>query len=339
VEEDITDDADALKADIAEKQRKLAVLQIGEVKKDRPAHPGNKRARTGFQGKGKDTCPPLCTCGLCGKKHPGKDGGKPEDSCFQTDIAAERRKLDELEAHKKKQVEKSKDLKERQQKQTVNFIEDLNKSDQEYSRLISISLWNPDMLLSHAAFTTSCLNVRQRQPAGPAVDSGSPVNISNDASMVNLTLGPKVLLEGISEGTTEVQSAEYTFTTLDSRNRPIVFKAPGKGLYYPAATSNILSLSLLLTAGFKVDLEAGRLDDPEYGGTITCPDGIVIAMIFSKGVWRLPTLTPEKANDIHHANYLLTLLNMANEVEPLRESAFPSDMSTVETITNQVMQV
>eukprot|EP00961_Rhodomonas_salina_P294037 3934220-Rhodomonas_salina.2 len=51
----------------------------------------------------------------------------------------------------------------------------------------------------------------------------------------------------------------------------------------------------------------GRKGDHQYGGTIMLPDGTIIVMIFNKGIWRLPTLTHQKATDLHHHKYVSNL--------------------------------
>eukprot|EP00961_Rhodomonas_salina_P039557 531277-Rhodomonas_salina.1 len=64
-------------------------------------------------------------------------------------------------------------------------------------------------------------------------------------------------------------------------------------------------------------------------------------MIYAKGTWRLPTLTRQKAADLHHDRYIATvncmkeqvsdnnpykeLLDLAAEAEPKRESTAPAD--------------
>eukprot|EP00961_Rhodomonas_salina_P239438 3234806-Rhodomonas_salina.1 len=80
-------------------------------------------------------------------------------------------------------------------------------------------------------------------------------------------------------------------------------------------------------------------------------------MIYTKGIWRLPVLTHEKAAALHHdygtyragitaenssvpaSNQYRVLLDLANEIEPVRESQQPEDMERVEKIMKQIMQL
>eukprot|EP00961_Rhodomonas_salina_P175440 2365841-Rhodomonas_salina.1 len=65
-------------------------------------------------------------------------------------------------------------------------------------------------------------------------------------------------------------------------------------------------------------------------------------MIYHKGIWRLPVLTLEKAGALHHKVYCSSinaemsgipasnpyrvLLDLATDIEPVRESTTPADM-------------
>eukprot|EP00961_Rhodomonas_salina_P294638 3934754-Rhodomonas_salina.1 len=99
----------------------------------------------------------------------------------------------------------------------------------------------------------------------------------------------------------------------------------------------------------------GRKGDHQYGGTITLPDGTVIVMIFNNCIWRLPTLTRQKAADLHHHQYVSNLkgsgtrvadtnpyralLELAYETEPDRQSTDPVDIEKVSTIDKKIMQM
>eukprot|EP00961_Rhodomonas_salina_P099900 1343561-Rhodomonas_salina.1 len=80
-------------------------------------------------------------------------------------------------------------------------------------------------------------------------------------------------------------------------------------------------------------------------------------MIYHQGIWRLPVLTKETASALHHHTYVTsiraegswisaenpyrlgTLLELANEVEPVRASTNPVDMEKVTKITEKIMQL
>eukprot|EP00961_Rhodomonas_salina_P046789 627810-Rhodomonas_salina.1 len=129
----------------------------------------------------------------------------------------------------------------------------------------------------------------------------------------------------------------------------------GQGIYYKEATSKIVSLSALLSAGCAVHFEQGLQGYHEYGGTITLPDGTMIIMTYTSGTWSLPTLTKQKAAKLHHSTYLSVskslqatisdsnqyraLLEHVYNSEPLQTSVLPADISTVKEINVKIMQL
>ena len=112
---------------------------------------------------------------------------------------------------------------------------------------------------------------------------------------------------------------------------------------------------MMLSAGYRIHFETGRSGDPQFGGTITCPNGMTVTLVFENGTWRLPTMTAQKAAAIKHCNHVHTLtaensgispdnpyqilLNKARQVEPLRESQVPEDIAKVEELDQQTMQL
>eukprot|EP00961_Rhodomonas_salina_P025558 344973-Rhodomonas_salina.1 len=109
-------DEEKLKHFIARKQKALAVLQrSNEPQQDRGGGNAFRGGRGGFRGGGRGGRGggrgghtgggpggfPFKgrPCKKCGKPHGGSP--TPEDMCFETDISAERAKLDALEAKKK----------------------------------------------------------------------------------------------------------------------------------------------------------------------------------------------------------------------------------------------
>jgi len=50
----------------------------------------------------------------------------------------------------------------------------------------------------------------------------------------------------------------------------------------------LLSVAVLLKAGFDVKFVTGTKKDPTFGGYLVTPDGQKIRMIFGDNLWRLP---------------------------------------------------
>jgi hypothetical protein len=263
-----------LRADVAKPEKKdnAGAGGNGAQGKKRPRAAG---AGTGFKGN------PWRECTICKKKHAGDP---PESKCFQRDLEGEKEALDKLIKQKsemgwKKSGKKDKEGSDKGWKARVAFIEDVNKLLEEYS--ISLADWSPKLALHSKEYVNVSLNVRQ----GACVDSGSPVDITFAKDEVNLTCGEKVYLQGILDQMITADKADVNFPTVSKDNKPYVIRTLGKGIFCKTATSKILSLSLLLQANYLVHFEAGLDCDPQYGGTITSPDGVVIDMVFANGTW------------------------------------------------------
>jgi len=99
-------------------------------------------------------------------------------------------------------------------------------------------------------------------------------------------------------------------------------------LLYPQSASKVISLTHLLNANVKVNFEVGRPRDPQFGGTIPCPDGTVITMVYAKGTWRLPTLTLDKASIMANACHIETTTSKSCNISDSNPWKGQLDMAT-----------
>jgi hypothetical protein len=88
----------------------------------------------------------------------------------------------------------------------------------------------------------------------------------------------------------------------------------GKNIVATRATDNILSLAVLLKAGYKVNFCVGTDLDPSDGGDLYTPKGKRIALVFSGNLWRLPVWSSPSRCEITagipvHQNPFAALLN------------------------------
>ncbi len=67
---------------------------------------------------------------------------------------------------------------------------------------------------------------------------------------------------------------------------------PGSTLLVEKTKDNIVSLAVLLKAGFKVDFTVGRADDSAFGGSLYTSEGILIKMVFHDNLWHIPMWRP-----------------------------------------------
>ena len=80
-------------------------------------------------------------------------------------------------------------------------------------------------------------------------------------------------------------------------------------------TDNILSLAVLLKAGYKIEFRVGTDLDPTDGGDLYTPKGKRIALVFSGNFWRLPMWSSlsrceSTAGIPAHQNPIAALLNI-----------------------------
>jgi hypothetical protein len=70
------------------------------------------------------------------------------------------------------------------------------------------------------------------------------------------------------------------------------YSQPGSTLLVEKTKDNIISLAVLLKAGFKVDFAVGRPDDTGFGGILYTPEGILIKLVFHDNLWHIPMWQP-----------------------------------------------
>eukprot|EP00961_Rhodomonas_salina_P174582 2354896-Rhodomonas_salina.2 len=92
-----------------------------------------------------------------------------------------------------------------------------------------------------------------KEPAGSKFD----ITLNETEVEIELTMGPGLFLEGAVPGAVEVQCGACWFPTIDAHGNPIVLETKGCCIFYPDATSKIVSLGNLLRANCKVHFELG----------------------------------------------------------------------------------
>eukprot|EP00961_Rhodomonas_salina_P278961 3768595-Rhodomonas_salina.1 len=227
-DEDVT--AESLAAEISAEQSALAEKQGGCASRGRGGLCRGHGGRGGGSGGGfaagaapQNTRP----CKICSKTHAGD---QTESKCFQLDITAERKELDELEKHQT-------EMKERREKahhHSMGFMKSQINRDSDY--VVSVSQWLPSTRIPQSDYTTTTLSVQQSKrdatdpENGAAVDSASPIEIQTDPEFATLTAEPNLYLDGIVHCTTEVPQAICRFPTVDSKGKPVILETKGKGI-------------------------------------------------------------------------------------------------------------
>ena len=89
----------------------------------------------------------------------------------------------------------------------------------------------------------------------------------------------------------QAEITDVTFPVLTATNELYVIDTtnsqPGSTLLVEKTKDNIISLAILLKAGFKVDFAVGSADSC-FGGNLYTPEGILIKMVFHDNLCHIP---------------------------------------------------
>jgi len=93
---------------------------------------------------------------------------------------------------------------------------------------------------------------------------------------------------GVTGDTASAQVADVVFSIKTKAKKSYVVPTKGTTLVLDKTKDNILSLTVLLQSGFKVDFAIGTVDDPSFGGVLTTPTGARATLLFDNNLWRIP---------------------------------------------------
>ena len=101
-----------------------------------------------------------------------------------------------------------------------------------------------------------------------------------------------IQLTGVTGHTTSAEVADVVYPILTESRKPYAFATRGTTLVLTDTKDKIISLAVLLKAGFKVDFADGTSDDLNFGGYLITPTGSRLALIFETNLWRVPLWAP-----------------------------------------------
>jgi len=108
--------------------------------------------------------------------------------------------------------------------------------------------------------------------------------------------GSRVQLVGVTGDVIQAEITDVTFSVFTATNELYVIDTtnsqPGSTLLVEKTKDNIISLAILLKAGFQVDFAVGSADDSCFGGNLYTPEGILIKMVFHDNLWHIPMWRP-----------------------------------------------
>ena len=164
---------------------------------------------------------------------------------------------------------------------------------------------------------------------GAVLDSGGMLNILQGA----LGAGTRVKLTGITGDSSEAEFVDAIFPVVTKDQQRYLIRIQGQNIVATKATNTIMSLAVLLKAGYDVKFKVGTKGDAADGGILYTPDGKEIALTFKDNMWRLPMWSkPVRQGDTHaHVNSFSALpfhdIDMSpTSVQEARETAYPGDV-------------
>jgi hypothetical protein len=124
----------------------------------------------------------------------------------------------------------------------------------------------------------------QRRVRHGTVDAAAQFHVCKGARWK----GERILLKGITGDTVNAERADVVFpvNTIEGKRYAIFMR--NQTLAVDKETDTLLSVAVLLKAGFDVKFVTSIKRDPTFGGYLVTPDSQKIRMIFGNNLWRLP---------------------------------------------------
>jgi hypothetical protein len=166
---------------------------------------------------------------------------------------------------------------------------------------------------------------------GTVLVSGAQVNILEGT----LGSGTRIQLTGITGATTEAERADAVFPILAAKGSRHAISICDTNIVATRTTDNILSLAVLLKAGYKVKFRVGTDLENTDGGDLYTPKGKRMALVFLGNLWRLPMWSSPSRRESTasipaHQNPFAALLNIPENVACTRAASQPSEVSPLE---------
>jgi hypothetical protein len=153
-------------------------------------------------------------------------------------------------------------------------------SDDQHSKVsTSLLVTSP-----HPVAFSATAALDQRRVCHDTVDTAAQLHVCKGAR----GKGERILLKGITGYTVNAERADVVFpvTTIEGKRYAIFMR--NQTLVVDKETETLLSVAVLLKAGFDVKFVTGTKRDPTFGGYLVTPDDQKIHMLFGDNLWRLP---------------------------------------------------
>mgnify|MGYP007046309655 FL=1 len=127
---------------------------------------------------------------------------------------------------------------------------------------------------------------RQRSVRHGTVDTAAQLHVCGQKGARGK--GARILLKGITGDTVDAERADVVFPVTTTEDKRYAIFMQNQALVVNKETETLLSVAVLLKAGFDVKFVTGTKKDPTFGGYLVTPDGQKIRMTFGDNLWRLP---------------------------------------------------
>ncbi len=149
--------------------------------------------------------------------------------------------------------------------------DDSNESESEYPMCATVTLTARKPTATKRANKATLSHCLSKEELGPCIDSGAQVTVTKKGRLVVRYKGKIIYLKPVS--------GSPTASSINVLNG---------GVHATEAAEDLLSLALLLKAGYRIELAVGTEHDPTFGGYLTTPCGKRIKLLFVDNLWRLP---------------------------------------------------
>jgi hypothetical protein len=181
----------------------------------------------------------------------------------------------------------------------------------------------------HPVVLSATATLDQRRVRHGTVDTAAQLHVCEGAR----GKGERILLKGITGDTVNADRADLVFpvTTIEGKRYAIFMR--NQTLVVDKETETLLSVAVLLKAGFDVKFVTGTKRDPSFGGYLVTTDGQKIRMIFGDNLWRLPMCsdpvryTNDQASPTNRNT--LALVPTAAALEALAQPSLPDQDAVV----------
>jgi hypothetical protein len=135
---------------------------------------------------------------------------------------------------------------------------------------------SPPVTSPHPVAFPATVALDQRRVSHGTIDTAAQLHVCQGAR----GKGERILRKGITGDTVNAERADVVFpvTTIEGKRYAIFMR--NQTLVVDKETETLLSVAVLLKAGFDVKFVTGTKRDPTFGGYLVTPDGQKIRMIF-----------------------------------------------------------